>query len=400
MAADADPSRRTYSGPAFFSFGFRPFFLGGSIFAALSIVAWAYAYAIGAGMIGGRAALIWHIHEMLFGFFAAIAVGFLLTAVPNWTGRLPVSGMRLAALFGIWLAGRVAMLMPAELHGIAIVIDSAFLVVFAALVWREILASGNTRNIPVCGLAALLAIANICFHLTASGSGAFEITEHAALAVPALLIAVIGGRVVPSFTRNWLAARGAEALPAPAGRFDQLALGTAALALAAWVLAPDAPWTGVLLLIAGTLHFMRLLRWQGWQTGAEALVWILHVGYAWLVLSFLLMGSAALWPRHVPESAAIHALTAGAVGVMTLGIMTRSTLGHTGRAREADAWTAAIYLLVIAAALIRVGASLFTPELYSTWITASSVAWAGAFGLFAIRYGPMLVRPRQSRRPD
>lgn len=395
MNTESASDRPAYKGPAFFSFGFRPFFLGGSLFAAISILAWALAYGMGAGDIGGRAALIWHIHEMLFGFFAAIAVGFLLTAIPNWTGRLPVSGVPLAGLFALWIAGRIVMVLPQELQGIAVIVDPLFLLVFAGVVWREIIVSGNKRNLPVCVLVTLLALANIAFHVLATSPEAFEYAEHLALAVPAGLIALIGGRIVPSFTRNWLAQRGSAALPAPVGWFDQLSLAVIAAALAAWVITPDAMWTGGLLLLAGGLHGARLLRWRGWLTGSEALVWSLHVGYGWLVLSLVLMGSAALWPMLVPESAAIHALTAGAIGVMTLAVMTRSTLGHTGRERTADAWTIAIYMLVIGAALMRVGAGVLVPASYPMWIGASAIIWAAAFGLFAWRYGPMLVLPRR-----
>lgn len=395
MSSEHTSERRTYAGPAFFSFGFRPFFFAGSVFAALSILVWALAYVAGTGEIGGRPALEWHIHEMLFGFFAAIAVGFLLTAIPNWTGRLPVAGLPLAMLFALWLAGRAAMLLPGGMGMIAAVIDPLFLVLFAAVACREVIASRNIRNWHVCVLVSVLAIANIAFHMSDTGSIGFARFEQLAIAVPAILIAIIGGRIVPSFTRNWLVQRGSAVLPVPANRFDQIALGIVAAALLAWVIMPGAFLTGVLLVMAGGMHGIRLARWRGWLTGAEALVWILHVGYGWLVLSLVLLGAAILWPLQIPASAAIHALTAGAIGVMTLAVMTRATLGHTGRARTADGWTIAIYILVNAAALLRVGAGIVLPASYASWIAVSALLWAGAFTLFAVRYGPMLVLPRR-----
>ncbi len=386
--------RQRYAGPAIFSFGFRPFFFGGAAFAAIAVLYWLAVFAGYAPGAGTLDPLSWHTHEMIFGFFAAIAAGFLLTAIPNWTGRLPVQGAGLAGLFGLWLLGRVAMVLPLPGPAWAAVLDSLFLVVFAGVVWREILAGGNTRNLPVCLLVTVLAGANVAFHVYAGEPLVQQAVQRAALAVPGLLIALIGGRIIPSFTRNWLAQRGETRLPAPAGRYDQMALAAAALAFAAWVAAPYHLVTGLLFLGAGLLHTGRLGRWRGAHTGAEALVWILHVGYGWLVLAFLLLGLSILAPQWIPASAAVHALTAGTIGVMVLAVMTRATLGHTGRERVADRWTQVIYGLAIAGAALRVLGGLAPAATYMPLLMGAGLLWSAAFAAFALHYGPMLVRPR------
>ena len=280
-------ARRAYRGPALFSFGFRPFYLLGALWSALVVPLWLWSYlAGGPGMLTRD----WHVHEMLFGFLAAIVAGFLTTAVPNWTGRMPIIGAPLAQLVGLWLAGRVAMLFQANLGAAAVgVIDSLFLLVFASVLWREVLAGRNWRNLPVCGLVSALALGNIAFHLHgvswASGLG-----ERLALGVATLLIALIGGRITPSFTRNWLKARGLAAQPAVFGLIDRAALALTGLAALAWVAFPDALFTGVLLALSGLAHLVRLARWRGWAARREPLVWILHLGYGWLGLALLLLG--------------------------------------------------------------------------------------------------------------
>ena len=384
-------ARKDYSGPALFSYGFRPFFFFGAVWAALSVPYWIYIYSTGAGVVGLMSAPEWHVHELLYGYLAAIIAGFLLTAVPNWTGRLPVLGVRLMLLFALWAAGRVAMLASGIIGSVAAGgVDSLFLISLAAMMWREVIAGKNTRNIPVCVMATLLAFTNIGFHASVQGSAFHEFIEHFAIGVIALLITLIGGRIVPSFTRNWLAQRGKTDLPAQAGLFDNMALGAAGLALLGWSFMPGSETTGFLLILASVIHWVRLARWRGWKTGHEPLVLILHIGYAWLPVSFLLMGIAAFAPATVPPHAAMHALTAGAMGTMTLAVMTRATLGHTGRDRTADIWTTAIYLLVVTGALMRVAAPFLLAQTYLLALMISALLWSGAFALFAIRYGPML----------
>lgn len=393
MPRDPVEARRSYAGAALFSFGFRPFFLGGAIWGALVVPVWIAAWALGWSEIGGIPALAWHVHEMLFGFLGAIIAGFLLTAVPNWTGRLPVMGGPLLALAALWLSGRLAMLVGGPVLLVA-GMDASFFLVLAALLWREVITGGNFRNFPVCGLASLFALANLGFHAAIAFGFDWRPAQGLAIAVIAMLIGLIGGRIVPSFTRNWMAQTGRTPLPAPDGRFDMIALGALAASLVAWIVWPWSAATGLLLGAAGILHAVRLARWKGWRTGAESLVLILHAGYAWLPLALLVMAGVIFMPGLVPASAALHALTAGAMGTMTLAVMTRASLGHTGRARTADRVTAAIYVLVLTAAVVRVLAPILLPGAAVPAMAVSAVLWSAAFGLFALRYGPMLAKPR------
>lgn len=381
-------ARRAYAGPALFSFGFRPFFFLGAIWSALVVPLWLFSY-----FHGGSAALTreWHIHEMIFGFLGAVIAGFLTTAVPNWTGRMPVIGAPLAALVSLWILGRVAMLFQDILGPTAAVVDSLFLLAFAAVIWREVLAGRNWRNLPVCGLITLFALANVAFHLPVGAAA--DVGVRLALGAATLLIGLIGGRIVPSFTRNWMKARSLTPEPSTFGAVDQVALGLTVVGAGLWVVAPQAAVTGAALVLAGVAHLVRLARWRGWRAAAEPLVWILHLGYGWLGVSLLLIGGASLDPDIVPRSAGIHALTAGAVGVMTLAVMTRATRGHTGRALVAGAGTTAIYLAINAAALLRVAAT-FAGASQPLLLTASGLVWSLAFGGFAVAYGRMLVLPR------
>lgn len=385
---------RAYRGPALFSFGFRPFFLFGAVWAALAAPLWLAAYALGGTAPTG---LDWHIHEMMFGFVAAIVAGFLLTAVPNWTGRLPVVGAPLAGLFLLWLAGRAAMLAAPSLGPWAGAADAAFLVVFAGVIWREVLAGRNWRNLPVAVLVSLLAAADIGFHLRADPAAGLDLFVRLALAAVTLLTALIGGRVTPSFTRNWLIKRGGPLPAPPAGRFDLLTLAATGLALMAWTAAPDSPAVGVALLLAGGLNLIRLARWRGWATTSEPLVLILHLGYLWLPAALILTGLAASG-LPVARSAGVHALTAGAMGVMILAMMTRASRGHTGRPLTAGWGTSLLYLCVNLAAAARVTAAL-APELHLPALIASTLLWSAAFGGFALLYSPMLLKPRPDLHP-
>jgi uncharacterized protein involved in response to NO len=380
-------ARRAYAGPALFSFGFRPFFLCGAIWAALVVPLWVWSFIAGEPPEMTRG---WHVHEMLFGYLAAVVAGFLTTAVPNWTGRMPVIGAPLAALFGLWVAGRLAMLFNGPAAGF---VDPLFLIAFAAVVCREVVAGRNWRNLPVCLLVSLFALANVAYHLRPDETG-FGLGARLALAAAALLIALIGGRIVPSFTRNWLRAQGDAAQPAVPDRYDQATLGLTAAAVLGWAVLPDAKASGGILLLAGLANLARLARWRGWRTGGEALVWILHLGYAWLGLGLALLGASVL-TLDIPRTAGIHSLTAGAVGVMTLAVMSRATRGHTGRPLHADPWTTAIYLAINAAAVLRVSAP-FTEGPQQFLLETSAILWTLAFGGFALVYGPMLTLPRRA----
>ena len=381
-----------YHGAVLFTVGFRPFFLAAALHAVLALPLWLLIFS---GRIGPPLAVapsLWHAHEMLFGYLAAVVAGFLLTAVPNWTGRLPISGPPLAGLFLLWLLGRVAQAPGLTLGPVSSLLDVLFLVALTAVIGREVWAGRNLRNLPVCLLVGGFAAANIGFHLHAT-EGFASGYLRGGVAVAALLIALVGGRVVPSFTRNWMVKRCEAKLPRPFGRFDKASLAVTTLALLAWVLQPEGRAAGPLLIAAGLLLLLRLLRWRGWRSLAEPLVLVLHLGYAWLPLGLLLLGLAALVPEAVPQSSGLHALTAGAVGLMTLAIMTRATLGHTGRPLTAGTATRTIYALVLAGAALRVAAP-WLPLDQMAVMMLSGLLWSGGFLGFVLVYGPMLLRRR------
>jgi uncharacterized protein involved in response to NO len=384
---------RAYRGPALFSFGFRPFFLLAGAFAALAIPLWIGVLS-GGGSLAGTVTRDWHVHEMLFGYTAAVIAGYMIIAGPNWTGRYPVAGAPVAALAALWLAGRAAMLSAEPGNSAAMAIDAAFLPIFASALWREQIAARNGKGLVPCLVVTALALTNIAFHLRVAWPAAGPLSERLALGMIALLIAVIGGRLVPSFTRNWLAQRKARREPVPYGRLDRAVTGLTAAALPAWLAFPGAPATGLLLAAVGAGTALRLARWRGWETWREPLVWGLHLAYLWLAIGFVLLGAATGFPQYVPATSAIHALTAGAIGAMTLTMMMRTTLSHTGRARTGGAAATAALLLIHAAALLRVAAPL-APDLSTHLLMLSALLWSSAFFLFTCVYGPMLA----TRRP-
>lgn len=387
-------NRRAYRGPALFSYGFRPFFLFGAIFAGLVIPLWL-------AVFGGEGSLPtsflprdWHVHEMLFGFVAAVVAGFLLTAVPNWTGRLPIQGWPLAVLFSVWLAGRLAVGFSASIGwASAAAIDVLFLAMLAAATAREIVAGRKWGNLKVVGIVMLLAATNAAFHLEAHVHGIAEYASRAGVALIVTLIGVIGGRIVPSFTRNWLARRAPGALPAPFGRFDAVTMAASGVALAVWIVTPSGRMTGVMLAFAGLLQLVRLARWAGYRTAADRLVLILHVAYAFIPAGFILTALAAL--DAVPLSAGIHAWTGGAMGTMTLAVMSRASLGHTGRPLAAPAMAQIAYAAVVLAALARICAAV-SPDSSTVLLHVSALGWMIAFLGFAASYAPLLCCARKS----
>lgn len=387
----AAPRFQAVAGLAFFRFGFRPFFLGAGVWALVAVAIWLAAFR---GLVSVPTAfdpVAWHVHEMIFGFVAAAIAGFLLTAVPNWTGRMPIRGVLLAALFALWVIGRVAVLASGLIGaGVAAAIDLAFLALLLALVAREIVAARNWRNVPITIVLAVLFLANVLIHAeTAGHASTGPLGQRLGIAVVVLLINLVGGRIIPSFTANWLKKRGETRLPAGHDALDGGALAVVLVALAAWVAAPESFAAGVSLIAAGVLAFIRLARWRGHRTLSEPLLWSLHLGFAWVPVGLLLTGTSLVVPG-LPATAGIHALTAGAMGSMTLAVMTRATLGHTGRALAADRWTAAIYLFVATAAVLRIAAPLLA-EAHLPLLWAAGVAWIAAFGIFAVRYGRLLV---------
>ena len=393
MARTAE-TRRSWNGPAILGAGFRPFFLLAAVWAILAIAIWPFFLTGEMDMPTAFGAVDWHGHEMIFGYGAAVVAGFLLTAVPNWTGRLPVAGWPLAALALLWIAGRVSVFASAPIGWrTAALIDTSFLVVFAAVAGREVLAGRNGRNVKVVLIVAVLALANAACHAEAAVTGAAPVATRAGLAVIILLILLIGGRIVPSFTRNWLTKHGATALPVPFGSVDTALMLLSAAGLAAWVVIPAEAVTGGLLVAGGLGNLWRLSRWRGVSARSDALVLVLHAGFLCTALGFLFMAAAIFRPDLVSPAAMLHVWAVGAVGVMTLAVMTRATLGHTGRALVASRATRWIYLAVVAAALLRVTAG-FLPAISMPLVEAAAAAWVVGFAGFVIVYGPMLLRMR------
>lgn len=396
----AIPRVRPGTYPAFLSYGFRPFFLLGALYAGLTILFWL-------PMLYGRletasalSPVDWHVHEMLFGYVAAIVTGFLLTAIPNWTGRLPVQGLPLLALVLLWAAGRFAVFFSAGIGWLAAAaIDSAFLLAVAAAAAIEIVAGRNWRNLKVLVPVTVLFISNVVFHVEAHLQGEADVGRRLGIAATLLLIMIIGGRIIPSFTRNWLARENPGRLPIPFNRFDVGTIAVSAVSLVAWTCFPDHRATGVALLLAGAFNLARLGRWAGDRTLRDPLVLILHVAYLFVPLGFFLVAFGALLPGAVPPAAGLHAFGVGAIGSMTLAVMARATLGHTGRPLRAGSGTCLAFAAIVMAGMLRIAAACLpsVPAL----LHASAAAWTLAFLGYACLYGGSLVRPRlQPRQPN
>lgn len=385
------PIRPAPAMPALFSYGFRPFFLLAGIWAPLAL-------ALSVEMINGRVhlptafdPLTWHHHELLFGFVAAAIAGFLLTAIPNWTGRLPVAGWPLAGLAALWLAGRAAIATSAVIGWWpAAIIDLSFLATLAAVTLRELLAANNRHNLPIVVAITLLLLANALYHAAANGiPGTTDLALRAAVTIVIGLIGLIGGRIIPSFTRNWLAKHDAPRLPVAFGMYDKLTLAITVFALLTWIAAPDTTTAAGLIAIAALFHLVRLARWLGHATTAEPLLLVLHVAYLWIPIGLGLL-AASHWLPAIPPTAALHAMTVGAMATMILAVMTRAILGHTGRDLHAGPALTTVYILITVAAMARVAASLW-PALHTPFVTIAATAWIAAFIAYLGVCGPMLV---------
>jgi uncharacterized protein involved in response to NO len=389
----AGPRSRTYQGWPLLANSFRPFFLLGTIQAALAILVWLPVFYGELSVSSAFAPRDWHVHEMLYGFLPAVITGFLFTAIPNWTGRLPIRGAPLGVLVAVWLAGRIAVTLSAETGwAFALAVDAAFLMLIALAALREIVAGKNWRNLPVVMLVSLLLAGNIAFHIEAHVAGTADYAIRIGIGVVVLLISLIGGRIIPSFTRNWLVKENPGRLPVPFGRFDGVVIGASALALVCWIASPLSLVTGAAAALAGVLHVVRLSRWAGDRTTRERLLLILHVGYAFVPLGFILHAVAAF--GALPSSAGIHAWMAGAAGTMTLAVMTRASLGHTGQALRASLATQGIYAAVVVAALARICA-VVEPAHSEVLLHVAAFGWAAAFLGFAVAFGPLLLGSRR-----
>jgi uncharacterized protein involved in response to NO len=380
---------------------FRPFFLGLSAYAALLVPWW---IAVLAGVAAAPAWLVapwWHGHEMVFGFVAAAIAGFLLTASPVWAGRRALAGAPLAALFALWVAGRIAMAGAGWLPvWLVAAVDAAFLPAVAAVVGRTLWGTGQLRNHGVVGLVIALAAANAAMHAQALGVAAGGAGPALRLGVDLIvaLMLVIGGRITPAFTRNAFARDGIAREVRSWPCLDATAIG-AAVALAAATLAIGrGSVTGALAALAGGAAAARLHGWQSWHTRADPLVWSLHAGSAWIAVGLLLTAASDLG-AGVPAAAGLHALTAGAMGSLVLAVITRVGLGHTGRPLVLPPGVIACYALVHAGAALRVASTFTSGGARLLLLSVAGIAWAAAFAGYALRYAPILTRPRPDGRP-
>lgn len=366
-------------GFALFALGFRPFYLLAGAYAALAVPLWALQYA---GWLPG-ANLLWHAHEMLFGYAFAVIAGFLLTAVRAWTGRPTPTGAALAAIAALWIAARIAALFSLPAAGVA---GMLFAIAVAWGIGRPLLAAGNRRNYFFIGLVLALGAGGLAFqHATR-----FAIALGLDLVL--FIIAVMAGRVVPMFTNNGVPGAGASRHPV----LEKLALGSVLLLIACDALGLEAAAASVAA-AAAVFHAVRLALWSPLRTLAKPMVWILHLSYAWLVVHLALRGLAGF--HLAPATLATHALTIGAIGGLTLGMMTRTSRGHTARPLVAGPAEVAAYVLVMAAAIVRVLLPLAVPAWYVPAVVGSAVLWSAAFAAFFVVYLPILSRPRLDGQP-
>ncbi|MES2019084.1 MAG: NnrS family protein [Pseudomonadota bacterium] len=367
--------------------GFRPFYLLAAALAVLVVPLWLMQYLGWTGIVA-NVGLAWHMHEMVFGMAIAVVVGFLFTAGRNWTGLPTPTGRHLAALALVWVAGRVAMLLAPPL--LAALVDLLFLPLAAWPLYRVLRDSGNKRNMFLIGLLGMLTLANALFHAASMRWIALSpITPiHAAILVIVIIESVIGGRVIPMFTSN--GAPGVKPVVRP--RHDQIALAVVASAGLAWVFGAPGPLSAALSLLAACAVALRLAGWKSHRTLRVPLLWILHLSYAWIPVGFVLLALAAL--GYGLPSTAFHALAVGSMAGLIIGMMTRTTLGHTGRVLKAGRFEAAMYVLIQLGAVSRVLAAFVPSQWRAAALVVSGLCWSAAFALYLFVYTPYLMRAR------
>ncbi|MGE5516916.1 MAG: NnrS family protein [Bacteroidota bacterium] len=395
-----EPVYRGKPGPLFFAAGFRPFFLFAGIQAVVALPLWLMVYVGGLDLRLPFAAPIWHGHEMVFGFAAAAIGGFLLTAVPNWTNTHHVSGRPLMVLFALWLAGRIAFTLSGLLPPLVVtVVELSYMPVLALLLAKPLIDAGKARNIVFLPILALFLLADAVVVAGALwGVGDAMRGIYLGMALVLVMIAIVGGRIIPSFTQNWLRMQGRPVELRPIGWIEKGgAQGSVLLAGVLTAVAPGSVASGVVLLVASAIHLVRLSRWHGAKTLANPILWVLHLGYLWLVIGLALLGIASFFPA-LPLSAAVHALTAGCIGTMVLGVMSRAALGHSGRPLDVSKATVAAYVLLSLGTVLRVAAPLL-PDAQIGLTHAGGSLWALAWLLFVVVYFPIVTRPRADGRP-
>jgi len=388
VSAEPPPTPRF----ALWDLGFRPFYLLASIFAAISIPLWVCQYA-GFWPTAYVRSMVWHGNEMLFGYTVAVIAGFLFTAVRNWTGQPTPTGRVLAAYALLWVAGRVLVQTPFEVT--AALVSAAFPVAVAIGIAIPMLRSGNRRNYFFVLLLLLLGAAALSLHLSRMGVFAWPelLSVQVGLDLVLFIITAISGRVLPMFTNNGVPGANATSKPL----LEKLALGSVLLLLAADLSQAPAAAIAVVAALAACAHAARLALWRPWRVLRAPLVWILHAAYGWIVV-YLLLRALAAWGL-VAETLAIHALTIGAIGGMTIGMMTRTARGHTGRILKADGFEFACFTLIQLAAVSRVLGGLFLTNLYMATVVFSGLCWSLAFATYAVRYWPILSMSRLDGKP-
>ncbi len=390
--------------------GMRPFFLLAAIWAVLALPWW-IAILFGIAPATGEEALdalAWHRHAMVFGYTSAALAGFLLTAVPNWTASPPLVGRSLVGLVLFWLAARLAIITcwwsgwaVSALSGFAILLEAGFYLLLAGWTGRRIFAARN-RNLPLPLIISLLAAASAFdLHAAIRGAAPFDLPPdlgwRAGLALMLLLITLIGGRITPAFTRNWLKMQDdPRADNVTTGAADRVVLPATAFGLALWVVSPLEATTGLFLAALALAHLWRLARWQGLAVRREPLLFVLHLGMGWLAVGFLLEG-AALLLEPANAAAALHAWTVGAIGTMTLAVMSRAALGHSGQPLCADRPMTAMFAAISLATLVRLATGLL-PAATDMLLGLAGAAWTLAFLLFLVRFLPLLARSPRERR--
>lgn len=389
--------------PVLFAYGFRLFFLLAGLQAALALPVWILLYEGGITLPTVLPPSVWHAHEMIYGYATAVLAGFFLTAEPNWTGVSPLRGWPLAGLALLWLAGRVLVWLSAFFpERLVAVVDLSFVPTLAAVVGTRIVAAGAMRQLVFILLLTFLFCGNLLIHLDSFGTDwGIPSRQGIYLAVDtfALLITVMAGRIVPSFTANAL--RRAGLGPNLTGYLlvERSAIWLTGLLIPLELVLGDDPIVGAVALAAATAQFVRLAGWRSLKTLDEPILWVLHLGYLWVPLGLALRGLDMAF-GIIPASAGLHALTVGAIGTMTLAVMSRVALGHTGRALKAAPLTIAAYGLIALAAIIRVFGAILAPEpMYRLTLDLSGAAWTLGFGLFLVVYGPILLRPRVDGKP-
>jgi len=385
--------RRMSEAHPFLRGGFRPFFFGAAMWAVIAISLWLAALAGAFRLPTALEPVAWHRHEMLFGFVGAAVAGFLLTAIPNWTGRLPIAGKPLLSLFGLWASARLAVLFSALIGLLpAAILDVGLFVSLGLLAAREVISSKN-RNLPIVGVVLLFGFADAADYLEAAGVISGGLGWRGAIALIIIMISMIGGRIIPSFTRNWMVKRGVTGgLPTQPQTLDLLIIASTGVALIFWLAFPEQHLTGLMLVLAAAAQGMRLARWGGMRTTSDPLVLVLHLGYVWVPIGLLLLGASTAG-FDIPRSAGVHALTAGAMTTMILAVMSRASLGHTARELKASPLITAAYLSVTVGAVLRVAASIGIGS-YQLMLGAAGAFWGTALLLFLIVYSPILWQPR------